>query len=715
LVKNFDDTLPSSVEVFMAVGTRHSLSFCVSLLAILAACGDSSGTGGSGASGGDGGSGGNTPAADADGDTISDEDEGTDDADGDGTPNAEDDDSDGDGVPDSVEAGDADIDSEPVDVDSDGTPNFLDDDSDANGIPDADEPSDDLDGDGDLDSQDLDDDGDLLLDSAEIAGQGSDCDGDGTVDAAEGTPDAPKDCDGDGDLDYQDLDSDSDSIGDLDEGATDTDGDGIRDRYESDSDGDGLSDSIEAGDADVATPPVDSDGDGVPDYRDIDSDNDGIDDVDEVAAGTDPTNIDSDGDGVTDLVEQAAGTDPLDGADNPQANGDFVFIVPFEEPTTPPKDTVKFRTNIQFADVYFAFDTTGSMSAELTAMQNAATGVPAIVSTVECDVLGGVCALDSDCAAGICFNNTCVQDPNVGMGCIPDLWTGVGRWDDLNTYRNLVSLQPDPTVTAANVPNTGNGGSEAPFQPSHCIANPALCPNILPANMNCASSGVGCPGFRSDAVRIYVQITDADQQCSGGGCGAFTAASAGAALQSAGIEFVSLYGTDDNNGTSSPAEVAQDIGIAAGTVDTNGNPFTYLAVDASVVANATNAILQLARGKSLNTTIEATDDTTDAVDATQFIDYLEVNITGMLSDCEIVMPTADTDGDTFDDAFPQLLPGKKVCWDVNPVPVNTTVEPTEDPQIYRALLTVRGDGSPLDQRDVFFLIPPADAVVVVPE
>jgi hypothetical protein len=147
----------------------------------------------------------------------------------------------------------------------------------------------------------------------------------------------------------------------------------------------------------------------------------------------------------------------------------------------------------------------------------------------------------------------------------------------------------------------------------------------------------------------------------------------------------------------------------------NGNPFTYLAVDASVVTNATTAILELARGKALNTTIDATDDTTDAVDATQFIDYLEVNITGMLADCEIVTPTADTNADSFDDAFPQLFPGKKVCWDVNPVPVNTTVMPTEDPQIYRAILTVRGDGSPLDQRDVYFLIPPADAIVVVPQ
>lgn len=697
----------------MAVSPNRSLALCVSLVALLAAaCGDSSSSGGSGGTGGDGGSGGAPPASDIDGDTISDADEGTEDVDGDGKPNQEDDDSDGDGILDKDEAGDDDVDTEPVDSDSDGTPDFLDLDADGNGIPDADDGKEDLDGDGDPDFADIDDDGDSLIDGTEIEGQGSDCNGDGTVDEELGSATAPKDCDGDGLPDYQDLDSDGDNIGDLHESADDSDADGIRDRYDLDSDNDGLPDAAEAGDDDIATPPIDTDGDGVANFRDTDSDDDGITDANEVAAGTDPLDVDTDGDGVSDLVEQAAGTNPLDELDNPQANGDFVFIVPYQEPTTPPQDTVKFRTNIQFADVYFAFDTTGSMTAELAAMKNMATGVPAIVNAVTCDVLGGVCGIDADCAAGICFNSTCVQDPNAGAGCIPDLRTGVGRFDELNTYTNLLSIQPDPAATAAAIPNTGGGGAEAPLQPAHCISDPALCPNA--PNMQCAASGVGCPGFRDEAIKIYVQITDADNQCSGGQCANFTAATAGAAMQAAGIEFISLYGTDDGGGAgSSPQSIAQDLGIAAGTVDINGNPFTYLAIDASVATNATTAILELARGKSLNTTIEAADDTTDAVDATQFIDYLEVNISGM-NDCEVVNPTADTNADSYDDAFPVLFPGKKVCWDVHPVPTNTTVMPTDAPQIYKAILTVRGDGSPLDQRDVYFLIPPENVIVTPP-
>ncbi|MFO0552951.1 MAG: hypothetical protein U0271_31475 [Polyangiaceae bacterium] len=700
----------------MRLRRTHHLSYLLPLALLVAAgssftgCGDDTSTGGGGAGGGEGG--GPPNVTDSDGDTISDVDEGNEDADGDGTPNKLDDDSDGDGIPDAIEAGDDDASTEPDDADDDGIPNFLDDDSDNNGIKDVDEGTADLDGDGRPNFMDQDDDGDTIIDSTEIAGSGADCDHDGTADPL-GTAADPKDCDADGQIDYQDIDSDGDTIGDLEESTEDSDVDGVPDRYDSDSDNDGIPDSLEAGDTDVKTPPVDSDSDGFYDFRDKDSDNDGLLDADELAAGTDPTKVDTDGDGVSDLVEQAAGTNPTDPNDNPQANGDFVFVIPYQDNTSPMQDTVKFRTNIQFADVYFGFDTTGSMVAELASMANMTTGVPAIVNQLKCPVVGGACMLDVDCGTNaVCFQNQCVQDPNFGQGCIPDLWTGVGRFDDLNTYHNILSLQPDPAATAAAVPVTGAGGAEAPFQPSSCIANPSLCPND--AAKNCTAGGVGCPSFRNEAIRIYVQVTDADNQCSGAECSSFTAATAGAALQSANIKFVSLYGTDDAGGVGTPASVASDIGIASGTVDMNNLPFTYLAVDAAVVTNAVTAILALARGNSLNTTIDAADDASDAVDATQFIDYLEVNISGQ-GDCDVVNPTADTDADTHDDAFPQLFPGKHVCWDVHPVVQNTTVPATEEPQIYKAVLTVRGDGSPLDQRDVYFLIPPEGAVITPPQ
>jgi len=74
-------------------------------------------------------------------------------------------------------------------------------------------------------------------------------------------------------------DADGDTLSDADEGALearDSDNDGHPDFEDDDSDSDGVSDSVEAGDSDLATPPLDSDTDGDPDYLDTDSDDNGI-------------------------------------------------------------------------------------------------------------------------------------------------------------------------------------------------------------------------------------------------------------------------------------------------------------------------------------------------------------------------------------------------------------------------------------------------------
>ncbi len=64
------------------------------------------------------------------------------------------------------------------------------------------------------------------------------------------------------------TDVDQDWICDELEGLDDLDGDGIPNAGDRDADGDGVPDAMEAGDADLDTPPRDSDMDGVPDYLD---------------------------------------------------------------------------------------------------------------------------------------------------------------------------------------------------------------------------------------------------------------------------------------------------------------------------------------------------------------------------------------------------------------------------------------------------------------
>jgi hypothetical protein len=325
------------------------------------------------------------------------------------------------------------------------------------------------------------------------------------------------------------------------------------------------------------------------------------------------------------------------------------------------------------------------------------------------------CLIDENCPASmVCFRGECIRDPGLGVGCVPDLWTGCGVFNDCNTYDNQMHLQADPQATANALNAEGYpGGSEAVFQSVACVANPATyCSNDehCSADPNVANP-VGCPGYRPDAVRILVQVTDAGNQ--GSSCMS-NVALAGAALSDAAVDikYVGIYGTQDDGGSpcGNAATCTTQIGTAAGTVDINGDPFVYSAFDAAIVAATQQAVMDIVRGVPLRVTIAAMDEPDDAGDSLQFLDYLEVNVTGQ-DNCTFVTPTEDTDANLHDDAFPALLGGTPVCWNVIPVPINTTVPPTDEPQLFRARLTVYGDGSPLDSRVVYFLVPPKPAEV----
>ncbi len=647
-------------------------------------------------------------ASDADGDTISDADEGARDGvdtDGDGMPDFEDLDSDNDGIADAVEAGDADLGTAPVDSDSDGTPDYRDLDSDGNSINDADELEGDVDMDGTPNFADLDDDNDLLGDVLELAGVL--------------TP--PADFDGDGLADFQDLDSDNDNIADTHEQDIDNDGDGVKDRFDLDTDDDGILDIDEAGDTDPRTPPVDSDGDLVPDFRDLDSDNDGLSDADEVTTYmTNPTLEDSDGDGVSDLIEVGAGTNPNDINDNPMALGDFVFVVPFEQDPMPPRDTLQFRTNLAFLDVYFLFDVSGSMAGEIGALR---TAVNSIIGNLQCMDTGTACGVDADCAgfAGgteVCspFTNTCIENPAMSS-CVLSPWTGVGQYEDQychgagpGTCASGVTnaaippglrLQPDPMATASTMANwRTHGGTEELYQALWGVADPSA-PNAV----GCETLGageVGCPAFREQAVKIVIAFTDEDSD------GTETVTQAANALMAANIRMIGVW-----SGTAGSAarNELRDVVLMSGSLDRAGNPLFYEGVDGGVVTPVTNAINEIVEGVPIEVTIDAVDQPGDAGDSLVFIDRLETNTSGM-GGCTMAM-TADANpaGDGVQDTFPSVSPGTPVCFDVvarrnDCVMGGPCVMPLTTPQVFEAQLTVYGGGSPVDQRRVFFLVPP---------
>lgn len=628
-------------------------------------------------------------STDTDGDTISDTHEGKNaggggvDTDGDTVPDYQDTDSDNDGIPDSVEAGDGDVCTPPEDADLDGTPNFRDIDSDGNGIFDSVEGTDDTDHDGKPDFRDTDDDNDGISDAQEIGGN----------------PSNPLDTDGDGIKDFRDSDSDNDTISDMHEKIMDSDGDGIPDYRDTDSDNDGLPDADEAGDTDISTLPVDTDNDNHPDYIDVDSDNDGLSDRWENENGTNPYLEDTDSDGVTDLIEIGAGTDPADANSNPHSEGNFSFIVPYQDDPSPPKDTLVFSTDLKHADVYFLVDTTGSMGGEIDNLRRS------ISSTV---IPGMVAA-------------------------IPDVQVGVGYFDDYPvypygdagsgdvSYRNLANIGPDPGVAqraASDLPLCyGVDDSESHVVGLYTVAtgDPSRTMPMQPPP-SCPAGMFGYPCFRAGSVPVIILISDANFHNGPGnydpysGVPAPTYAEVVSALNAAHIKVIGVH----SDYWSTDAHYRQ-LAFDTGTVDSMGNPLVYnIPGDGSGLGSQIiNGVQTLANGVPISVSTSPRDDTSDSVDAVQFIDHIEPNRVDSIEDpqnpgvfCLPGLETADTDGDGLQDTFVSVLPGTSVCFDIYPRR-NETVPATSEPQVYKAFIDVIGDRiTVLDTREVYFLIPP---------
>jgi hypothetical protein len=621
------------------------------------------------------------PAADEDGDNISDDNEDRGDGvdtDGDGTADYVDDDSDGDGVRDAAEAGVDTAALPPVDTDGDGTPDFRDLESDGNGILDSIEGGEDLDGDGEVNSRDLDNDGDRIGDLEEIGG----------------SPESPIDTDADGAPDYLDFDSDEDTIGDRDESVFDSDMDGVADRFDRDSDGDGYSDPEEAGDADFMTPPVDTDSDTIPDYRDADSDADGLGDAEERTLGTNPRNADTDGDTVSDLVEIAAcppgdtscAMDATDPTSSIRTRGGFYFFEPYMMPPDPPRDTLDFATDIRVADIYFAMDTTGSMGTTITSLR------------------------------------TGLSTPGTGLidrvrAAIPDTWFGVGDFrDNYDTwvYRHVqdMTVSTADAQTAANSLVAGGGGDipEGDVPTLYSIASGlgVVDPGAtdIPDRMGCPAGTWGYPCFRDGAVPIVVLMTDAPFHNGRGGTnpyGGYTTYDVAlAALNARGVRVIGIA-----VGSGGLVDL-QNIATDTGAVDGGGAPLASVWTSGTPISDAVVTQIQtLASSTELDISTEFVDDPTDAVDTfAAFVDHLEANIAGDAARGCAALPGADMNGDGVNETFPNVRAGTRVCFDIV-TKTNALVMPTEDPQLFRAEIRVIGDGfTELDRRTVYFLVPP---------
>ncbi|MCK9462342.1 MAG: hypothetical protein M0R80_22180 [Proteobacteria bacterium] len=469
---------------------------------------------------------------------------------------------------------------------------------------------------------------------------------------------------------------------------------------DSNSSGDGGADSDTDVDTDADS---DSDSDGGVDPV-ADDDGDGLSNGMEEEFGTDPNDPDSDDDGFSDFVEWYAGTDPNDPDVNPKTEGNFYFLMPYMDPPEPTEDTLVFQTNIQFADVFFAMDTTGSMGSEITNLK----------TTLSTTIIPAISAI------------------------IPFAWFGVGFFDDYpygsygstGTDSVFALLQPMTSVIAdaqagvnALSLHSGADWPESQVPMLWAVATGGSLGTYLPAQTECPAGHYGYPCFRPGAIPIIIMMTDAPFHNGPGDYEAYVGITteppsynyAVAALDTIHAKVLPVYtGSAGDIGQTHCESIALDTGAAIDDV-----PLVYVinsdgtGLDTSIV----DAVEDLATGVPFDIGTVARDNETDAVDATVFINRIVPNTVGGVEDpedptvmCVGGLDTINNDSDPYPDLFDDVMPGTPVCFDIFPQQ-NDTVPPTTLPQMYTAFIDVIGDSvTVLDTREIFFLIPPSTPI-----
>lgn len=567
------------------------------------------------------------------------------DFDNDGTADYLDDDSDNDGIKDSFETPN----SVPVDTDGDGNPDYIDIDSDNDGIPDSVEGTQDFDGDGTLNYRDTDSDDDGIFDIIECPEQ------------------LCNDADGDGMADFLDTDSDDDGVPDVYEGVEDLDKDGVPNFLDTDCDGDGILDFDEN---EENVPPLDSDNDGNADFMDSDSDNDGLSDAQEKEFGSNPKLKDTDGDTFDDFTEFIFGSDPKDPQSGIPENA-FYIILPYE--SAPVKKNLEFSTDIKKVDVLILVDLSGSMMEEHANLKEG----------IKTTIIDGVKAEIPDSAFGLVKFGTLedkvynlTQPMTTNADAVKPAVDSISSCDGAEEYHTHALWQ------AAS----GAGTNE-----EICVSDSFLgCMdgwydvNVSAVNCSGKEGSIGGACFRDESLPIFIMASD--ESFTDGSWDEWDKGSRKrisdvvAAMNTINAKFIGI----DSGSSMSDFNSISD---GTGSKDTLGNRFNYtITADGLGFSNKiVEAVVALTNNIQIDITTKAKhiDNVYGVTDTTKFI--------------ESVSP----------DSFPDVKPGQKVIFDVT---FENTIYKNEsyESKVFSAVINVLGDGSFLDGREVFIVVPGKD-------
>jgi len=356
-------------------------------------------------------------------------------------------------------------------------------------------------------------------------------------------------------------------------------------------------------------------------------------------------------------------------------------------------DHLVFTAAPNMMDVLFALDSSNSMSG---ALNN-------LLSSIRSTVIPGI------------------------MAEVPDVWFGVGRFEDCTTCaHNMAMLQSmTDVITSVETALTGwtacGGGREPYTQMLYSLATGDVAPfvpwgGVTPTTWTCTPPGaLGWPCFRPGAIPVVVQI--GDDPFSGGiaNCSpGITTVEAIAALNSISARYI---GVNSGAGTGSSHMDMATIATGTGSVDPSGAPLVYDISSTGIGfgSQVVDAIEILAGSPIVEFTTRLDDDPSDPVDViAELVDCVEPSVMGGWPDptdpttiCASGLDAADRypPFDGRNDSFTAVPPGTAMCFDIF-VKQNWTVPATDAPRILQGEIEVVGDGeTDLDTRTLIFVVP----------
>jgi hypothetical protein len=326
-------------------------------------------------------------------------------------------------------------------------------------------------------------------------------------------------------------------------------------------------------------------------------------------------------------------------------------------------------------------------------------------------------------------NLTC---PPLGTGtpgqCVKDIWSGVGTFTyaERNPFKHRMDIQPNAAAIATAVPSA-DAGSCDPCEETGLLAAFSAVSGRGPSATGCfgvmsysdrsdctgspaGAKGVGYPCFRPDALPVILLATD-EPPSTQFSCPGFSATAQ--AASAIGAKIIGIRGASGSSGEAAQVEVdLNNLALATGTVDMNGAPLVFPGANSGAAGGIENGVRALSNSIPLDISGVPVDDGSDSVDAVaSFIDHL---ITLQLDspECTAGLTDQDSNGDGHPDVFVNVIAGTPVCWKLVPK-VNSSVPGSKEPQLYRASIQVYGERvTLLDQRNVFFVVPPELAQVL---